>query len=657
MEFGVAAFSAAAAVVVSKISLLIEKKLKKDPQFSACRANARFIKEDLEFIQDTIARHGLSRKYPVWFAQLRLLAYDIEDCIDCFDANKMTSTKFTDGIAALKDRSIATTDRLKRFQLPEEGSARTTREQGAAVVRPIPMEVQNLTDYNLNCLLYLCLFPPNHEVGTNPLIRRWLAEGLVQGEQTAVDNFKVLTDSSVINSMSIQRSNNGKVKRCQPTGKILEYISEESISENFILLCDGAAQLYDARATRRLSVHLPANGRVILPEDLSHLRTLAVFPSGVASLPSYGSDLDIAKYEVLRLLDLKECAEVSAKLLKDIWGQVLMKYLSINLGSIDSIPRKIEGLKHLETLDLGGSKIVTVYKEVFLLPRLKHLLGKFQLHKDDASGGRISSNAQEFLRTKSILVTVAGFVTGGRLGFPQLMSLLRMLRKVKIWCTSDSSKKNHHISTAITDFIREGTLPVNDAQAKNRPDLYRSLSIDYQECSEQFLKDIKSDAKSATLSSLKLRGKLTSFPEFVKKLSSIKELCLWSTGLQWKDILEGLANLRILKYLKLIEDNLESIDIEPTHLRSIERICFVSKTTLDITIQAGALLHLVSLHILSQDLLVIPGTPGIEITHMEKLEEIGLHPLVEGDIKISWEKAARGHNNTPNILPIEGPSG
>lgn len=644
MEFGVAAFKVVAGVVISKLCVVMEKKLKKAPEI---RANVRFIKDDLEAIQAAIELHGPYSEHIVLIAQLRRLAYDIEDCIDCFDANKTTRTDFANQIVDLKKRSIETTERIHRFRFPSEGdSKRTAQVPEAAVV--VPIELQNLGDYNLNCLLYLCLFPRNRPVRTKPLARRWLAEGLVLGEQDAVENMRILTNSSIFNS--IRRSNNGEVRRCQPTDVLFRYISQQSTSENFILFCDGAAQpsqrkSLQGQVARRLSVHPPASGQLNLPQDLSRLRTLAVFPAGAASIASYEAVLDFTKYELLRVLDLEECAHMSERHTQAIYKQVLMKYLSINLDSIPSITRKIKHLDQLETLHLSGTETVTVFKEVLLLPRLKHLFGRVELSKTDNTilGWRL----KRFLRDKSVLETLAGFVTSGSPGFPQLMMRMRRLRKVKIWFKSDSSQKNlDAISLAVTKFIRDGTY---------EPDLNRSLSMDFRQCSGEFINTIRSDAnKKGRLDSLKLRGELSKFPQFVAQLRAVEELCLWSTGLSWTDILDGLSTVRGLKYLKLVEDNLGRIEILPDHLISVERICAHCEQRLELTVVARPLPNLVSLHIICEDLHVITGPPCIDITQMDQLKEVALHPQVDPTIIANLQQAASSHRNTPVVSLTEG---
>lgn len=163
MEFAVAAFSAVAGVAVSKLS-----GVKGRPN-----ADARSISDDLNSIKATMLDHAddvrpMSFLRAEYFAQLRALACDIEDCIDCFNAKMTTDDEFANEIARLKESSKETTRRIKWFGFHVQGAA----AQEAAVA--VPAEIQNLQclmrgnhdgDY-LNCLLYFCLFPPNYHVRT-----------------------------------------------------------------------------------------------------------------------------------------------------------------------------------------------------------------------------------------------------------------------------------------------------------------------------------------------------------------------------------------------------------------------------------------------------------------------------------------------------------
>ncbi|VAI39132.1 unnamed protein product [Triticum turgidum subsp. durum] len=526
------------------------------------------------------------------------------------------------------------------LHLRDDTLARMQRSNNEILSSPI---VQDL-------LLYFCMFPRDHPVRRNPLIRRWLAEGLVFpqpetesfSQDVAAKNLESLITRNVI--QPIQVRNYGNVKRCQTFGMMLNSISSKSKSQNFITMLCGSGQTTErspaGKEIRRLSLHLngAANGPLNLPKELSRLHTLAVFPDD-ANVARHQANLNYAKYKLLRVLDLKECADVKAEHVGKICDLLLLKYLSLG-DSIDKVPRKIAKLKWLETLDMRRTQVVTLPIEVLQLPGLKHLLGKFQLAEGDCTQKKL----ERLMSKDSELQRLSGFVTDKSEGFAQLMSRMGKLRKVKIWCDSTADvTKLVHVLGATKKFIGGGL-------DMTRVD--RSLSIDFQgcptECSEQFMDSLKATGR---LTSLKLRGKLTQLPQFRAKLNYIEELCLSRTNLSGDTILSSLSGLKMtLKYLKLVEDRLGHLVIKPEHFRSLKGLCLVGEQSLEgITIQDEAMPYLVSLHILCE---ALGDLPGIDITRMARLKEVALHSGVQDTIKDGWQAAAMNHPNRPNVLFI-----
>ncbi|XP_062198106.1 disease resistance protein RGA4-like [Phragmites australis] len=503
------------------------------------------------------------------------------------------------------------------------------------------------------CLLYFCLFPYGHPIRRASLIRRWLAEGLVVPEvegskvplaDAAVENFKTLIERNVI--WPIPESYNQKVKTCQSLGMMLDYVSRKSESEGFIMLsCDETCEPEDIR---RLSLHHTGaadDGSVLFNNDLRRLRTLAVFRSNEGK-----AALNFSSCVLLRVLDLAACHGLGSRQLKEICKLLrLLKYLSLR-AEITVVPREIARLQCLETLDLGKKReeVVTVPAEVLELPNLKYLLGKLKLRKY-----RWKRNLETFLKQKSKLETLAGFVTTGRSrDFPQLMCHMSRLRKVKMWCVShaDGRTLTHDFSKGIKEFL---------CKAKLTPRVPHSLSIDFRQCTVPFLNsinapnDLPAKEDSGSIASLKLRGDLSQIPAFVANLLGIKEVCLSSTTLSLEAILAGLSNLSVLQYLKLDARNIDGdvVVIRPEQFKGLKRMCIVAEQSLPrITIEKGALKLLVSLHLLCQDL---DGLSGVQIQHLMSLKEVALHRAVTEQTKDAWKAAARGHPKGPNVLLID----
>uniref|UniRef100_A0A0D9XT54 NB-ARC domain-containing protein n=1 Tax=Leersia perrieri TaxID=77586 RepID=A0A0D9XT54_9ORYZ len=457
------------------------------------------------------------------------------------------------------------------------------------------------------------------------LVRRLMAEGLVQQDgvstdpvNVAVKNLGVLIDRNVIQTID------ENAKRCQTPGMMHEYISHKSMRKSFmrVLPCHHQHQQQPGKNEyiRRLTLH-NYNGRKISAP--SHLRTLApkLKSDGIVDI---GLDLKFANYKLLGVLDLEECDGLKNGHLQEICDTplLLLKYLSLG-GSITAVPRKIARLKCLQTLDLRRSKANTVEApvEVILLPELKHLLGAFRLSRFD-----FLVKGLEKKLSKSELETLAGFDIGKSRGISRLLIHMGMLRKIKIWCESTADKANlTRVSRAIKKFIRN----VHNTPA----DL--SLSIDMAPgCRTEFL-----------------------------------------------DFLQAAPGLGVLEYLKLVEDNLGDLVIEPgpdyesesdteseagsesesehehqsksVYFPSLKRICLVSSKALPgITIQPGALKHVASIHLFSPQL---PDPSKIGITNLKTLKEIALQKGVDKERVTLWKESAKRHHNRPNILEIENP--
>lgn len=380
---------------------------------------------------------------------------------------------------------------------------------------------------------------------------------------------------------------------------------------------------------------------------------MVLFPTAGAQ---YGAILSFDDRKLLRVLDLKECASLDDKHVEAICDLLLLKYLSLG-SSIKHVPRKIAQLQRLETLDMSTTDVVTVHSELLKLPKLKHLLGKFRLSSIDCPGKSILkerakkllrlqdkfSKLKDYLRQNSVLETLAGFEIGNGLGFPELLSYMLNLRKVKIWCNSSTDEP-----IDLTG-LKEGII-VFSSNGIRLPNVDYSLSIDFNGSSQSFLDCLEDPAR---LTSLKLSGNLTLSRPINKWLVSVQELCLSWTNLDGDLIQTGLRSLRCqLKFLKLVEHNLRGLSIQNEGpFAGLERICLVGMVNLEeIVIQD--LTKLVSLHLLCQTL---GALPGVQIGSLRNLKEVGLHSGVDGDIRHGWEAAALDHQRQPNVVTIETP--
>ncbi|KAF2912159.1 hypothetical protein DAI22_11g235400 [Oryza sativa Japonica Group] len=503
----------------------------------------------------------------------------------------------------------------------------------------------SLSGYALSCLLYLGIFPSNRPLKKKVVIRRWLAEGYARSdslhseEDIADENFSKLIDRHII--QPIDTRNNSEVKTCKTHGIMHEFLLNKSLTQRFIATSshDHPRVGIDTTNARHLSVHAgELTECVASDEELSRVRSLTIFGDAGDAISYF------RKCKLIRVLDLQEWNNLDDDHLKHICKLWHLKYLSFG-GNISELPRSIEGLHCLETLDLRRTKIKFLPIETIMLPHLAHLFGKFMLHKDDLKNVNKMSKLQKFFSSnKSNLRTLAGFITDQGKGFLQLVRQMKKLRKVKIWCKHVAGSSNYiaDLSQAIQEFTRT---PIDR-------DSDRSLSLDCEECSENFLSSLDLEPCSEDfkyhLRSLKLHGKLLRLPPFVASLSGLTELCI-SSAILTQDHLSALIKLNRLLYLKLIADKLENVEIKIGAFPSLRRLCFVMKSVTSAlpTIEQGALPNLVSLQLLCQGLV---GLSGIEIRHLKHLKEITIDSTVTVQTRQDWEQAAKNHPNRPRVL-------
>uniref|UniRef100_A0ACD5XEF1 Uncharacterized protein n=1 Tax=Avena sativa TaxID=4498 RepID=A0ACD5XEF1_AVESA len=496
----------------------------------------------------------------------------------------------------------------------------------------------SLSGYPLRTsLLYTSVFPNGRPIRKNTLIRRWLAEGYVQCQykrsdlEVADENFRELIDRNIIRP--IDASNNAKVKTCRAHGIMHEFMLHKSMCDNFITSLGDQnrsnfrhlfIQNHGSGSTLGLSQRTSPATDAAAGSEKFRARSLTIFGDAGEAASNF------CRCELLRVLDLEECNDLEDDHLKDIHKLWHLKYLSLG-GTISNLPKKIDKLHCLETLDLRKTKIEILPLEVIGLPHLAHLFGKFKFGKKDLR----KSELEEFSQRKSKLKTLAGFVADENPGFLQLMAHMKELKKVKIWCesTGADNKSLPHISRAVQKFAQDGMDTTG----------VRSLSLDFGNSLGDFLGSVQ---EYCYLSSLKLHGRLSLLPQFVTSLCGLTELSLSSTNLMGHD-LSNLRKLRYLLYLKLVEADLQSFTIETGYFPSLRRLCLVVKMPKFPTIKDGALPYLVSLQLLCKDLV---NLSGMKIEFHDCLEEVALDSMVSTKTAEMWETAAKKHPKRPKVL-------
>ncbi|CAL5065473.1 unnamed protein product [Urochloa decumbens] len=247
------------------------------------------------------------------------------------------------------------------------------------------LSFKNLPSHLRTCFLYLAIYPEDHVIARDDLIRQWIAEGFVSHshgrdlEDVAKSNFNELINRSLIQP---EKTELGEVFSCRVHDMMLDLILSRCADDNFIRVTYSPEEIsrqHDHKV-RRLSLDFRIGGAaagttsLIMDNSLSQVRSLALFARSVCMPAS----LLFSKY--LRVLVFEfQNASSRGKIKVDLTpiGQLFqLRYLKVagDATAIIELPTEIQGLQCLETLELHSIHIRSMPSDIVRLPCLKHLI-------------------------------------------------------------------------------------------------------------------------------------------------------------------------------------------------------------------------------------------------------------------------------------------
>nr|AGQ17378.1 RGA1a [Aegilops tauschii] len=244
--------------------------------------------------------------------------------------------------------------------------------------------------YNLpydlkTCLLYLCIYPEDHEINRDKLIWKWVAEGFVlHGNQgTSLFLLGLNYFNELINRSMIQPIYDplGQVYACRVHDMVLDLICNLSHEAKFVNVFDGTGNIMSSQSNvRRLSLQNKMEDHQAKPltniMSMSRVRSITIFPPAVSIMPA------LSRFEVLRVLDMSDCnlGESSSLQpnLKGVGHLIHLRYLGLSGTGISKLPAEIGTLQFLEVLDLGyNPELDELPSTLFKLRRLIYLNVRF----------------------------------------------------------------------------------------------------------------------------------------------------------------------------------------------------------------------------------------------------------------------------------------
>ncbi|ERM99585.1 hypothetical protein AMTRI_Chr10g5790 [Amborella trichopoda] len=396
------------------------------------------------------------------------------------------------------------------------------------------------------CFFYCCLFPEDFKIRRSKLIRLWVAEGFIEGhegmtkEEVAGDYFKELLDRNLIHVAKISTS--GQVKACRVHDVVRKLGLSLSQKETFGVFQDGRDRKFDKK-TRRIAI-LNSTLCSSAEMEISHLRTLLLFVA-YRSIPLYFPQL-MHSSQFLRVLDLQGIH--MEYLPEEVVHLIHLRYLGLRDTGIKKVPKSLEKLRSLITLDLEGFK-GALPSGIFKIQTLTYLnVAQFDVGFVIPLGLRVPNGIGSLMNLQTL-----GYIRGDS-DIVKDLGNLRQLRKLKIQL--EKSEAGNELCASVQNMDSLRSLNIASWDADGSPLLVEHIS------------------PPQTLEKLSLFGALGHLPYCLKSLPNLLVLYLGFSKLSEDPllILETMPNLRGL-YLRRAYVGKQIGRLSPSGFPKLQRLC------------------------------------------------------------------------------------
>ncbi|CAL1363876.1 unnamed protein product [Linum trigynum] len=389
-------------------------------------------------------------------------------------------------------------------------------------IKSILLLSYNDLPYRLKCcFLYFALFPEDHRIWCDRLIRLWMAEGFVEAgengvlpEEVGMRYIRELIGRNLLQAVRWEMyGDHGKCKMHDLYREIALTISKQ---EKFCSVHDARSLLREDNSSnpRRLSIQQASSEREVadLVEGISHIRSLIFFARdnhfSLSKLP--WSHLRLTRVVDMEKSPLEKLSEQIAVLLN-------LKYLNLNNTVVKTLPKSIGKLWSLQTLEILSTNIEVLPREVVKLQNLRHLL----------AGNLKFGSLREYNKLKGVKVPPGADISS--------LKNLQTLRLVEASgeIVKQLQKMTQLVQLGITNL--EGRAQMEDlCSSLQTMQLLRFLVLIASKEEEVLQMDslnesIASSSSLQLLEYLILCGKLNNFPDWIRSLRSLTTIrLLWS---------------------------------------------------------------------------------------------------------------------------------
>ncbi|CAM0958649.1 unnamed protein product [Alopecurus aequalis] len=255
------------------------------------------------------------------------------------------------------------------------GSQLETNSAVEGMMRVIALSYNHLPHHLKACTMLLSIFPHGYHIPKWRLVRRWISEGLIPEKrgltllEVAEAYFDELMSRNMIQQVLL-KDGSPSVGHCCVHDIMHEVIVSNSLEENFVSLVGSPRGGTSSDPVRRLCVH-GGVGYVADGRSMQHVRSLTTFGHNINDIVKLLDGL--AKFTLLRVLDLEDCQDVTNEHMKQVCRLFLLRFLNLNGTKISALPGEISNLRHLQSLMLWDTQLDEVPGSVVNLEKLEHL--------------------------------------------------------------------------------------------------------------------------------------------------------------------------------------------------------------------------------------------------------------------------------------------
>ncbi|CAI9786084.1 unnamed protein product [Fraxinus pennsylvanica] len=392
------------------------------------------------------------------------------------------------------------------------------------------LSFNDLPYYLKPCFLYLSIYPEDHLIEHNTLIRLWIMEGFVKQkegrtlEEVAEGYLNELINRSLV--VMVKTNDDGSLKYGQIHDLYREVILSKAREQNLVTTNEQKT-MWPTRV-RRLSIH---NTLEHVKKERYGTRARSLLTFGVTDVQSMLNILQLlSSFRMLKVLSLKDVPLPAVP--KAIFTMLHLRHLSLRNTKVKVLPGSIKKLKMLETLDLKQTYITELPVQILELHHLSHLL----LYRHVVYSYLPYDCAYGFKAIK---------------GIGRLISL-RKLGYMEASCGSDTIKEISMMTElrrlCLTKLRREDGMAVCSSIEK----LHNLRSLNLKSTEEDEVLDLQYlSSPPPFLQRLYLTGCIEKFPIWIQSLHSlIKVYFRWSKlrddPLQYLQDLPSLVHLEFL---------------------------------------------------------------------------------------------------------------